>query len=432
MDLQHVKGTFDILPDGYLQGDTTIFPASNWTDAEARIRGVLERFNFEEIRTPIIEPVELIARGVGQTTDIVQKEMFAFRRGDDEYVLRPEVTASVMRGYLEHHLDQRGGVQKLFYLGPCFRAEQPQKGRYRQFHQFGTETLGTDDPSADAETIAAMLAIYAEFGVTNTTLRINSLGDADDRRRFREALRTFLKPYAEELSDISRQRLETNPLRVLDTKNEREQEILRDAPRLPDFLGDQPRRHFDEVKSLLTDIGIEFEEDPDLVRGLDYYSRTAIELESPDLGAQSALAGGGRYDGLAEAIGSAKRVPSVGFAGGMERLFVAMSATGVEPSPSAAPMAFFVALGDPARRAVFKLAADLRGAEVATGLDLRGRSFKAQMREANRQRAAFAIIVGDDELQNSAVQVKTMASGEQQAVAMDELVDFLRNLSAQG
>src|SRR5690606_5189820 len=262
------------------------------------------------------------------------------------YVLRPEITAPVMRAYLQHHLDQRGGVQKLFYIGPCFRAERPQKGRYRQFHQFGCEVIGSEDARADAETIAVMMAVYRAFGIAEYRLRLNSLGDAESRPRYREALRAYLEPYADQLSETSRRRLEANPLRILDTKDERERRLLDDAPRLVDFIDDASRAHYEEVKGLLSDLGVAYEEDPFLVRGLDYYTRTAFELESPNLGAQSALAGGGRYDLLAVEIGAKQPVPAVGFAAGMERLFLALDAQGVELPASPRPDAFFVALGD--------------------------------------------------------------------------------------
>lgn len=422
MTPQRIKGTFDILPDAYDLGGTTVFASAHWNCLEEEVRAVLERFAFEEIRTPVLEPTELIARGVGQTTDIVQKEMFAFRRGDTDYVLRPEVTAPVMRAYLEHHLEQRGGVQKLFYIGPCFRAEQPQKGRYRQFHQFGTETLDTEDPRADAETIACMMAVYERFGITNTRLRLNTLGEPASRKRFTVALRAHLEPHRERLSEESRQRLQTNPLRVLDTKLEHEQALLEGAPMLLEFVEDDARAHYEAVKRLLDDLGIEYEEDHRLVRGLDYYTRTAFELESPDLGAQSALAGGGRYDGLAEAIGAARRVPAVGFAAGIERLFLALQARGHELGAAPPPRAFFVALGQAAAREAFRQAHRLRREGLAVGLDLKGRSFKAQMREANRQRAAYCIIIGDSELGAGQAQVKDMATGEQEAVAFDSLV----------
>jgi histidyl-tRNA synthetase len=422
---QNIKGTFDVLPDASTTDGTTVPAAAGWRHVEGVIRDVLTRFNFEEIRTPVLEPTELIARGVGQLTDIVTKEMFAFERGDTHYVLRPEITAPVMRAFLQHHLDQRGGVQKLYYLGPCFRAERPQKGRYRQFHQFGIEVIGSDDARADAETIASMMAVYRALGVTATQLRLNTLGDADSRPRYVEALRAYLEPYRDDLSEASQSRLDRNPLRILDTKHEHEQQLLQDAPRLIDYVDDESLAHYDEVKQLLSDLDIAYEEDPFLVRGLDYYTRTAFELESPDLGAQSALAGGGRYDLLAVELGSKRPVPSVGFAAGMERLFLALEAHDVALPGAPAPDVFLVALGDAARRFVFGKAQALRNQGLHIGLDLRGRSMKAQMREANRQNAPFTVIVGDHELESGRVQVKDMASGEQVEVAFDDLAQHL-------
>ena len=385
-----------------------------------------------EIRTPILEPTGLVARGIGENTDIVTKEMFSFERSGTHYVLRPEVTAPVMRAYLQHHLDQLGGTQKLFYIGPCFRAEQPQKGRFRQFHQFGCELVGTDEPAADAETIAAMMAVYRAFGLTGTKLRINSLGDAKSRPRYVEALRQFLEPHAEYLSEASQRRLETNPLRILDTKNEKEKELLSDAPVLLDYVDQESRAHYEAVKELLQELGLAYEEDPHLVRGLDYYTRTAFELESPDLGAQSALAGGGRYDLLAEELGSKQRVPSVGFAAGLERLFIALQAEDrAFPSPEA-PDVFLVALGEDAARWSLKEAQSFRSAGLRVDLDLRGRSLGSQMKEADRQNASFAVIVGRDELDQQQAQVKNMKTGSQQEIAFDQLADDLLGKSRAG
>jgi histidyl-tRNA synthetase len=431
MSFRSIKGTFDILPDAYDAGGSTVHGSAAWRHVEGVVRETMRRFNFEEIRTPIFEPTELVARGVGGTTDIVQKEMFAFEKGSTSYVLRPEVTAPVMRAYLQHHLQQRGGVQKLYYIGPCFRAERPQKGRFRQFHQFGTETLGTDDPRADAEAIACMVAVYRAFGIADTRLRINTLGDAESRPRYREALRDYFAPYADELSETSRRRLDANPLRILDTKSPTEQAIVADAPLLIDYVDDESRVHYDTVKALLTDLGIDFDEDPRLVRGLDYYTRTAFELESPALGAQSALGGGGRYDGLAQAVGSKKPVPSVGFAAGFERLFLALDAAGWTPPEARDPAAFFVALGDEAERWTFATADRLRRDGLRVGLDLKGRSLGAQMKEADRQGARYAVIVGKDELAAGAAQVKDMASGEQRSVPFGDLANVLPNYELQ-
>ena len=425
---QNIRGTFDILPDAYTDdGGTRIASSAEWRHVEATVRDVLCRHNFEEIRTPALEPTELVARGVGESTDIVQKEMFAFERSGTQYVLRPEITAPVVRSFLQHHLDQRGGVQKLFYIGPCFRAEKPQKGRYRQFHQFGIEILGADEARADAETIAVLMAICDALGLSNLHLRLNTLGTPERRAEYVEALRDYLEPYADELSETSQRRLERNPLRILDTKIEHEQEILRDAPQLIDFVGDGSLAHYDAVKEHLDDLGIEYEEDPHLVRGLDYYTETTFELESPGLGAQSALAGGGRYDRLAEVLGSDEPVPAIGFAAGMERLFLALDAAGADRPGTPEPDVFIAALGEEAERWVFRTSQMLRDAGLHVAHDLMGRSLKAQMKEANRQNAPYAMIIGSNELEAGAATVKEMKSGEQEEVSFDELNEYLRN-----
>ncbi len=427
---QSIKGTFDVLPDASDQGGTAVAGSAQWQHVEETIRGVMRRFNLEEIRTPVLEPTQLVARGIGQGTDIVQKEMFAFTRGTTDYVLRPEVTAPVMRAYLQHHLDQRGGVQKLFYVGPCFRAERPQKGRYRQFHQFGCEVIGADDARADAETVALMMAVYDAFGVKNTRLRINTLGGPAARARSREALAAYLRPHADDLSETSRRRLDANPLRILDTKAPHEQQLLTGAPKLIDFVDEESRAHYDAVKRWLADLEITFDEDPLLVRGLDYYTRTAFELESADLGAQSALAGGGRYDLLAETLGSPRPVPAVGFAAGLERLFLALQAQAYAFPEAATPDVFFASIGEAAGRWVFRTAHVLRGAGLHVAHDLKGRSLKAQMREANRQNATYTFIIGDDELSAGRATAKRMATGEEEDVPFDRLAEYLKEKHA--
>jgi histidyl-tRNA synthetase len=424
---RNITGTFDILPQAYTSDGSRVESSAAWHFVEERLREILEQYGFREIRTPVLEPTELIARGVGEETDIVSKEMFAFERGDTSYVLRPELTAPVIRSYLQHHLGQQGGVQKLFYLGPCFRAERPQKGRYRQFHQFGIEIIGADDARADAEAIAVMMAVYARIGLRDLDLRLNTLGDADSRPRYREALREYLSPFQSELSDTSRRRLETNPLRILDTKIEREQELLADAPVLLDFVDKESRTHYDTVKTLLSDLGIAFSEDPFLVRGLDYYTRTTFELESPHLGAQSSIAGGGRYDLLASELGSRTAVPAVGFAAGMERLFLALEGERIDLPDTKAPAVFAVSLGEAAGRWVFSFAARARHEGLHVEYDLQGRSMKAQMREANRCAASRVVIVGDDELSEGQAIVRDMDSGDQHSVPLDELVEALKS-----
>ncbi len=404
---------------------TAVPSSSVWQAVEGRIRDVMVSFDVREIRTPILEPTELIARGIGQLTDIVSKEMFAFERGDTQYVLRPEITAPVMRAYMQHHLHQSGGAQRLYYIGPCFRAERPQKGRFRQFHQFGAEFIGSADAVSDAESIALMMAVYASLGISDTVLRMNTLGDEESRPRYRKALVGYFEPYLGDLSETSRQRLEKNPLRILDTKVPQEQALLEEAPRLIDYVDADSIRHYDRVKTHLSDIGIEFVEDPMLVRGLDYYTRTAFELESPHLGAQSALAGGGRYDLLSVEIGSKRPIPAVGFAAGMERLFLALDDAVADGYDSPPPDVFIVALGDDAIREAFKIAYELRSKQKSVAYDLLGRSMKAQMREANRHGSTWTMILGDQELAEARVQLKNMETGEQNAVPLGNIAQFI-------
>lgn len=422
-----IKGTFDILPESYEMEGSPVASSAAWRYVEQTIREVLGRFHFAEIRTPLLEDIGLFERGIGASTDIVSKEMFAIPRLRETYVLRPEVTASVMRAHMQHRLEQRGGAQRLFYIGPCFRAERPQKGRFRQFHQFGAEIIGSEDARADAEVIAAMWAVYLAFGIRDGRLRINSLGNAESRARYRARLTEYLQGHTASLSETSRQRLASNPLRILDTKDEGERRLLEGAPLLSTFLDADDASHYDGVKTLLVDLGIPFEEDPLLVRGLDYYSRTAFELESDDLGAQSALAGGGRYDGLAEVIGSPATIPGVGFAAGIERLFLALAARGGLLPEEAKPDVFFVALGPEAERWVFSEAQRFRAAGLRVAFDLKGRSMKAQMKEADRQAAPLAVIVGEREVDQSRAQVKTMAAGTQEEVDFERLLDHLQS-----
>ncbi len=395
-----------------------------WRHVEETVRAVMSRFRFEEIRTPILEPLELIARGVGSSTDIVQKEMFVVPREDEQYVLRPELTAPVMRAYLQHHLDQRGGPQRLYYLGACFRAERPQKGRYRQFHQFGVELLGAAGVAADAEAIANMRAVYDAFGVTETRLRLNTLGGPESRGRFREALRAYLEPHAADLSETSRQRLTTNPLRILDTKDERERRLLADAPCMFDFVDGEDRAHYEGVKNLLATVNIPFVDDPLLVRGIDYYTGVVFELEAESLGAQSALAAGGRYDGLAEAVGGKQPVPAVGYAAGIERLLLALHASGYAFPADSRADAYIVALpgGD---IAAFALAQRLRSAGLTVGQTVEAGSFKRLMKDAERSGARKYVLIGEREAGAGVAGVKDAATGEQAEVAFADLQAFL-------
>ncbi len=411
------SGMKDILPD----------EISKWQRLEQIIHDTAREFHFEEIRTPILEETALIARGVGQLTDIVSKEMFAFERGDDHYVLRPECTAPVVRAYVQHHLEQRGGTQNLYYIGPMFRAERPQKGRQRQFHQFGAEIIGADDPAADVDMIAFMMAIYDRVGITNTSLKINSVGDPESRKAYKKALQDFFRPNLDALSEISQKRFGANPMRILDSKGEEDQPFIKEAPLITNYLNEETARHYAKVKEYLDDLGISYQEDPHLVRGLDYYTRTAFELISPDLGAQDALGGGGRYDLLVEEIGG-QPTPAVGFAAGIERLLIACEELNIDLGNPKSLDVYIVTIGDKARTWALKQLPKLRKTGISATMDYINRSVKSQMKDANRENARYSIIVGENELNENTFTLRNMKQSEEQSLSFDAIT---RELSDQ-
>ena len=407
-------GMVDILPGEVEQ----------WRALENIIHEEAAKFNFEEIRTPIMEQTELIKRGIGQLTDIVTKEIFAFTKGESNYVLRPELTAPVVRAYVQHHLDQRGGSQKLYYIGPMFRAERPQKGRQRQFHQFGVEVIGTDNPVADVECIAFMMRIYHRVGIKNFDLKLNSVGDPESRENYKSVLKEYLKPHFDELSELSQKRLEKNPMRILDSKEPEDQQFIKSAPVISDHLSEESKAHFDQVCEMLSSLNIEYTIDPLLVRGMDYYTRTAFELTSPDLGSQDALAGGGRYDLLVEEIGG-KPTPAVGFAAGMERLFIACEELDISLANEKKVDVFIVSLGNDARRWALKTLPVLRENGISATMDYLNRSMRAQMKDANRENASFALIVGDNELQEKKFTLRNMKESDEAQLTIDEIISKL-------
>ena len=404
--IKAVKGTRDLLP-----------PSTEvWNRVEAATRAIFRAYNYHEIRTPIFEETQLFARGVGAETDIVTKEMYTFDdRDGSSLTLRPENTASVIRAYIEHRLDQRPGVQKLYYIGPMFRRERPQKGRFRQFYQIGAEAIGSESPVVDAEVIEMVVTILQAVGLAGFKLLINSVGDANCRPQYVERLREELKGVAPQMCGDCQRRAETNPLRVLDCKVEADQPIIEKLPHITDCLCDACRTHFDQVKQHLTDLGIDFEVRPRLVRGLDYYMRTTFEVVHGALGAQNSVLGGGRYDGLAESLGSRVHSPGIGFSIGEDRLVMS-----VEGDQSPAALDLFIApLGEPAVRHTTVLARDLR----ATGLsvELVEAKLKRAMELANKLGARYTLIVGENELSAGQYQLKNMTTGEQQAVSRDDL-----------
>ncbi len=414
--LQTPRGTRDQLPQ----------ETYRWLFLENKIRDIFGRFNFLEIRTPVFEETELFARGVGQTTDIVQKEMYTFEdRGGRSLTLRPEMTASVVRAYIQHALWNQGGVQKFSYISPMFRQERPQAGRLRQFHQFGVEILGTASPLADVEVIALAMEIFTQLGLTDLTLKINSVGCPKCRPRYKEALRAALKDVKDQLCRDCQVRYDTNPLRILDCKNPTCRSLTEDVPGMEEYLCEECRTHFARVREGLDVLGIPYQVDKRLVRGLDYYTRTAFEIVSTELGSQDAVCGGGRYDRLVAELGGPD-VPGVGFAAGMERLLAILEKKGLSLGEIPAPDVFVVALGDdPVRKAVLPLVQTLRHAGLRCEMDLSERSLKAQLRDAHRQKAHFAVIVGGDELEKEVAQVKNLADGTQEQIPFAELARFL-------
>jgi histidyl-tRNA synthetase len=405
-----------------------ILPPSSeaWNHVEAAARRIFARFNYREIRTPLLEETALFARGVGEETDIVSKEMYTFEdRDGTSLTLRPENTASVLRSYIEHRLDQQPGVQKLYYIGPMFRRERPQKGRYRQFYQIGAEAIGEDSPAIDAEVIEMVIAILTEVGVAGFELLINSVGSKESRARYNKALATELKEVAPKMCEDCRRRAETNPLRVLDCKVPEDQPIIERLPSILDFLNDEDREHFRRVREFLDDRQIPYAVKPRLVRGLDYYARTTFEITHGSLGAQNAILGGGRYDGLAETLGSKVPAPGIGFSIGEDRLVMTVE-------ESAAVMArgldlYIAPMGDTALRHCAILAGEIRklAISVEVGTD---RKLKRMLELANKQEAHYTLIVGDNEIVSKSYTLKEMASGEQQTLTRQGLLDRLRGL----
>ncbi len=406
--IRAVKGTRDLLPP-----DTAV-----WNRVEATARQVFAAYNYQEIRTPILEEEQLFARGVGADTDIVSKEMYAFEdRDGSRLVLRPENTASVIRAYIEHRLDQRPGVQKLFYMGPMFRRERPQKGRYRQFFQIGAEAIGSDSPFLDAEVIEMVTELLTRTGLTGFTLLINSVGCQNCRPKFVEKLRAALQPIAPNLCTDCQRRSGTNPLRVLDCKVPEDQRLINELPSILDSLCDVCAPHFAAVRGYLTDRGIAFEVKPRLVRGLDYYMRTTFEVTHGDLGSQNSVLGGGRYDGLAESLGSPVAAPGIGFSIGEDRLVMTAPQGG-----SAALDVFMAPLGDAALAHAGVLARDLRRSGISVEVAAGGK-LKRAMELANKAGARFALILGDDEIAAGVYTLKNMQSTEQQRVTRAELFE---------
>ncbi|MBJ7898421.1 MAG: histidine--tRNA ligase [Cyanobacteria bacterium RI_101] len=404
--IQAIRGTRDILPgeSGY------------WQYLEKIAQNILSQAGYQEIRTPIFEQTALFERGIGEGTDVVGKEMYSFTdRGERPVTLRPEGTAGVARAYIERGLQSQGGPQRLWYQGPMFRYERPQAGRQRQFHQIGLELLGSPDPRADGEAIALATAILQALGLTRLTLALNSVGDGEDRQAYRRALVDYLTPRRDSLDPDSQARLARNPLRILDSKDPKTQEVVREAPSILDYLSPESRRHFEGVQTLLTDLGIDYQITPGLVRGLDYYTHTAFEIQSADLGAQATVCGGGRYDGLIGALGGPS-TPAVGWAMGIERLILLLQQS--LPAPVQGPDFYLASRGAAAERLAFSLAQKLRRENFRVELDLSGSAFSKQLKRADARGAAVCLIVGEEEAAAETARLKWLATQSQESLKL--------------
>ena len=406
------RGTKDILPE----------QVKNWIWLENKIRELCKLYGYEEIRTPTFEHTELFKRGIGEGTDVVDKEMYTFTdRGDRSITLRPENTASVVRAYLQNKLYANAGLVKLFYIGSMFRYDRPQAGRLREFHQFGVEALGEKNPAVDAEIILLAWEFLKSLGLNNLVLKINTVGCPACRPIYRRKLTEYFTENADELCSDCRRRLEKNPLRILDCKIDGDKDLMDDAPKIETCLCDECREHFNDVKKFLTAAGVPFEVNNRLVRGLDYYTKTAFEIQYAPLGAQSAVAGGGRYDGLIKEIGG-DDTPAVGFAAGLERILLALELQKLLPEQNKKITAFLVASGSAAEVYAFKLLADLRKKNISVAMDFGKKSMKAQMKLAAKSGAICALIVGDSEVANSTVTVKNLQTSTQKEIPVTEVL----------
>lgn len=416
--IQAVRGTKDILPS----------EIGAWQTLEAIFRRTAGQFGFQELRTPVFEHTELFSRGIGETTDIVGKEMYTFLdQGQTSITLRPEATASIVRAVIENTLVEKNPLLRLWYMGAMFRQERPQKGRLRQFHQFDAEILGSAQPEADAESLLLAYTILKAIGLTAFELRLNSLGNTESRIRYREALQTYFLPHIGGMSEDSKNRLEKNPLRILDSKHPQDAEVVKGAPLLTEYLDDGSQKYFESVQKILATLEIPYIADYRLVRGLDYYCHTTFEFVTTRLGSQNAIGGGGRYDGLFEQFGG-KPTPGIGFAFGIERLLLLLEEEQKTPTTDTQCDLYVIALDDESSLLGMKLAQSqrLRGLTVIT--DALRRSFKAQMRDADRTKSRFVAIIGEAERLNQNVIIKNMATGEQREMALDNVDDLYQIL----
>ncbi|MDE7438924.1 MAG: histidine--tRNA ligase [Clostridia bacterium] len=410
------KGMKDVLPS----------QSYKWQYIEATAREVAHSFGFKEIRTPVLEHTELFLRGVGDTTDIVKKEMYTFiDKGNRSVTLKPEGTAGVARSFVENGMANEGLPAKMYYFSPAFRYERPQAGRLREHHQFGVELYGSDSPQADAEVITLVDIFYKRLGLKEVKLQINSIGCAECRKEYALALKDYFRPHLSEMCADCNARFEKNPMRMLDCKDERCKRFTVNAPAITDYLCDSCRAYFGEVKKLLDISGVKYEVNPQIVRGLDYYSRTVFEFISSAAGAQGTVCGGGRYDTLLQQIGE-KPVPAVGFGGGIERLLMVMEAEGIKIPENKKTRIYIAGMDEKTREVAFKVTNLLRNKGINAECDLMERSVKAQFKYADKLGAEYVAVIGEDELNSGEVNLKKMSDGTQQAVKLEDIYSYLK------
>lgn len=416
MEMRSIKGTNDIMEP----------EINKWRYIEKLARHLFESYGYQEIHTPIIEYTNLFKKSIGQTTDIVKKEMFTFKdRGSRSITLRPEETASVVRAYLEHKLYKKSKLVKLYYIGPMFRSEKPQAGRMRQFHQMGVEVIGSYDPYLDAEIIALMYNITTEIGLRNFNILLNSLGCLKDRERYRNILKQELKEELKNLCQNCKQRYNTNPLRILDCKNPHCKKIIKKLPSPIEYICDVCRQHFEKVKESLKAIGVPYTVNSRLVRGLDYYTRTIFELTHSKLGAKNAICAGGRYDNLVSSFGGPK-VGACGFAFGIERLIMATEAEKIELKGKERNSIYVAVVNEEVKNEAYKIVNEIRNQRIKAYIDYQDRSLRAQMRQANKLQSKFVIVVGEDELKKGKVVLKDMEAHTQSEISKKDLVPILK------
>lgn len=426
MKMQLPKGTFDILPYG---AEESWQLSDLWQYVEKIIRDTAAEYGYREIRTPIYEHTELFKRGVGETSDIVMKEMFTFPdRSDRSLTLRPEGTASVARAIVEHNLMQHGATHKFFYIAPMFRYERPQSGRYRQHHQFGAEAYGIASPEQDAEVIDLQLQIYHRLGLKNLKVHVNSVGDLESRQAYKAALMAYLTPHFAELSADSRTRFEKNPLRILDSKDPKDKEIVAKAPSILNHLSPDSKLHFHKLCHILDQIQIPYIVDDRIVRGLDYYNKTVFEVLTENLGAQNTVGAGGRYDGLLGGFGGPD-APGVGFATGLERVLQVMMAQQISFTKTERPFIYFIPMGDGAREKAFNLTTVCRHNHIPADIELSAKKVPAAIQNALRCEAQYCCILGTNELETGKAQLKNLATREETEIVLDHIIPALKKLS---